>query len=53
MYFIDFSKVFDTISHGKVLQKLNEYGIQNIEFELFLDYLFNRKQLMNYNNTQI
>ena len=48
--FIDFSKVFDTISHGKILQKLNEYGIRNIESELFLDYLFNRKQLMNYNN---
>ena len=48
--FIDFSKAFDTISHAKLLLKLNAYGIRNVEFEWFSDYLFNRKQLVNYNN---
>ena len=49
--FIDFSKAFDTISHAYLLRKLNAYGIPNIVFEWFLDYLFNRKQLVSYNNT--
>ena len=49
--FIDFSKAFDTISHAKLLQKLNAYGIRNVKFEWFSDYLVNRKQLVNYNNT--
>ena len=49
--FINFSKAFDTISHAKPLQKLNAYGIRKVEFEWFLDYLFNRKQLLNYSNT--
>ena len=48
--FIDFSKVFDTISHEKILQKLIAYGIRNIKSKWLLDYLFNRKQSMNYNN---
>ena len=43
--FIDFSKAFDTISHAKLLQKLNAYRIRNVELEWFLGYLFNRKQL--------
>ena len=42
--FTDFSKAFDTISHAKLLQKLNAYGIRSVEFEWFSDYLFNRKQ---------
>ena len=49
--FIDFSKAFDTILHAKLQQKLDAYGIQNVEFEWFSDYLLNRKQLVNYNNT--
>ena len=35
--FIDISKTFDTISHAKLLQKLNAYGIRHVEFEWFLD----------------
>ena len=49
--FIDFSKAFGTISHAKLFQKLNAYGIRNVEFDWFSNYLFNRKQLVNYNNT--
>ena len=43
--FIDFSKAFDTISHAKLLQKLNAYRIRNVELEWFSGYLFSRKQL--------
>ena len=49
--FTDFSRAFDTISHAKLLQKSNAYGIKNFELEWFSDYLFNCKQLVNYNNT--
>ena len=48
--FIDFSKAFGTISHAKILQKLIAYGIRNIKSKWLLDYLFNRKQSMNFNN---
>ena len=49
--FTDFSRALDTISHAKLLQKSNAYGIKNFELEWFSDYLFNCKQLVNYNNT--
>ena len=49
--FTGFSRAFDTISHAKLLQKSNAYGIKNFELEWFSDYLFNCKQLVNYNNT--
>ena len=38
------------MSHTKLLQKLNAYGIRNIKFDGFSDYLYNRKQLANYYN---
>ena len=49
--FIDFSKAFDTISHTKLLTKLTAYGVRNVELAWITDYLFNRKQIVNYNNT--
>ena len=49
--FIDFSKAFDTVSNTKLLQKLNAYVIRNVKFERFSEYLFNGKQIVNYNNT--
>ena len=36
--FIDFNKAFDTISYAKPLQKLNAYGIRNVEFEWFSNF---------------
>ena len=47
--FIDFSKAFYTISHAKLLKKLNAYRIRNVESEWFSDYLFNHNQLFNFN----
>ena len=40
--FIDLSKAFDTISHNKLVSKLESYGIRDEELEWFKNYLFNR-----------
>ena len=39
------------LTQAKLLQKLNAYGIRNVKFEWFSDYLFKRKQLVNHNKT--
>ena len=43
--FIDLSKAFDTLSHGKLLSKLTAGN----DLERFTDYLFNRQQFVVYN----
>ena len=48
-FFIDLSKAFDTISHSSLLSKLPFYGIRNNELKWFTDYLFLRKQTVQYN----
>ena len=40
---VDLSKVFDTIGHSVLLQKLSTYGVKDKELEWFNSYLFNRK----------
>ena len=37
--FIDFSKAFDMLSHAKLLQKLPEYEINQLELEMVLKLL--------------
>ena len=49
--FIDLTKAFDTLSHSKLLLKLSSYGINNNELDWFKDYLFNRSQCVQYNNS--
>ena len=49
--FIDLTKAFDTVSHGTLLGKLNEYGITGIENEWLTNYLFNRSQVVNIKET--
>ena len=44
--FIDLTKAFDTIGHGLLLNKLQEYGVERTELEWFTNYLFNRKQIV-------
>ena len=46
--YIDLSKAFDTMSHSSLLDKLPSYGIKDLELLWFTDYLFLRKQIVEY-----
>ena len=39
--YVDLSKVFDTIGHSVLLQKLSTYGVKHKELEWFNSCLFN------------
>jgi hypothetical protein len=47
---LDISKCFDTIDHSILLQKLDKYGIENVQHEWFTSYLFERSQIVICNN---
>ena len=49
--FVDLQKAFDTVSHACLLNKLPLFGITGIELNWFSDYLFNRKQYVNFEYT--
>ena len=51
--FIDLSKEFDTTGHEILLSKLPSYGIRNTELTWFTDYLFSRKQLVNFDKCSL
>src|SRR5579859_6169012 len=44
MVFLDFSKAFDTVLHGLLLQKLKSYGIQPDAVQLISSFLSDRTQ---------
>ena len=46
--FIDLSKAFDTLSHSQIINNLSNYGMCDVEKEYFINYLFDRKQLVNF-----
>ena len=48
--FLDFSKAFDTVHHGILLQKRKLYGAKDTALKWFDSYLTNRLQYVTYNN---
>ena len=48
--FIDLKKVFDTVSHDGLLNKLFRYGIQDQPLSWFESYLTNRTQSVSIEN---
>ena len=48
---LDISKCFDTIDHEILLNKLRQYGINNVQQKWFCSYLSNRTQVVFCNNS--
>lgn len=48
--FLDFKRAFETIDRKILLQKLQAYGIEDIELKWFESYLTNRKQITKVND---
>ena len=49
--FIDLRKAFDTVDHNILISKLNKYGFRGLSQKWLNDYLSNRQQFVQYNET--
>ena len=50
LIFLDIKKAFDSVSHYKLLKKLEHYGIRGVANQLLQSYLSERKQFVSINN---
>ena len=48
--FLDLSRAFDCVNHQILIDKLRYYGISGTPLRWFMNYLFDRKQKVIYNN---
>ena len=51
LVFLDIRKAFDSVSHVKLIKKLEHYGIGGVAKSLFESYLHERKQFVSVTNT--
>ena len=49
---MDLSKAFDTVGHATLIEKLHSYGVNDSELSWFIDYLFNRTQVVEIDQSQ-